>query len=118
MTTTIGTFLAVALLFVNWMVAYVTFLMTMGVVVGMILEDEALKMPLVPSRHDFLEVPFLDFGQRPGMLCVVDFECTCDEPNVGYHEIIEFPIVTVDLTTGFFGPTFHSFGQRRVFSKL
>ena len=46
----------------------------------------------------------------------VDFEATCIEENgPNYpHEIIEFPAVLVDLTTGERVATFHSFVRPRI----
>ena len=60
--------------------------------------------------YEFLDTPALDFGQRPSWLLVIDYEATCDEPRQKYaQEIIEFPIVAVNVATGDLGPRFRSF---------
>lgn len=54
-----------------------------------------LSRPPPPKR--LRKKHFVDYGQKCRYLCVIDFECTCDEHNKYAHEIIEFPIVVIDL---------------------
>jgi len=58
-------------------------------------------------RNYFKDAPELHFRYR--YLCVVDFEATCVEEgfNVIAHEIIEFPVVVIDLFDN--GKTVHEF---------
>lgn len=43
-------------------------------------------------------------------ICVLDFECTCQEDTSGYpHEVIEFPVVVLELATRKIVAEFHSF---------
>mmetsp|Transcript_16551 Transcript_16551/g.53902 ORF Transcript_16551/g.53902 Transcript_16551/m.53902 type:complete len:397 (+) Transcript_16551:2-1192(+) len=118
----VGVSLLVVTLVLSEFVAFwrLFFILAVGLVLRRVLERfEELFSPktpkqkllslTAPEKEFFLEPPLLDFGQRPEILCVVDFECTCDEPNVARHEIIEFPVVIVDLRTGALGPTFRSF---------
>lgn len=45
----------------------------------------------------------------PRYLCVLDFEATCDDFEGYAHEIIEFPVVLVDLENSSFVGEFHSY---------
>lgn len=52
-------------------------------------------------------------------LAVIDFEATCEEKNIGYrHEIIEFPIVLIDVEKMEVIDKFHSYVRPLVNPKL
>jgi len=71
--------------------------------------DAKKKNDAAPLQHAFLEPGLLEFGERASTVCVIDFECTCDEPNTYAHEIIEFPVVLLDAATGELGASFRVF---------
>ena len=44
--------------------------------------------------------PEHQYDKHDDYLCVVDFECTCEEDVYDYaHEIIEFPVVLIKTST-------------------
>jgi 3'-5' exoribonuclease 1 len=52
-------------------------------------------------------------------LCIVDFECTCDEGvQPSPQEIIEFPVLLLDCQTGRVEAEFHSFVRPTIYPKL
>lgn len=62
------------------------------------------KKKLAKARIRHIQKTNFDF------FAVIDFEATCEENNIDFkHEIIEFPIVLVDLDTMEVGDTFHEY---------
>lgn len=73
---------------------------------------------LVPAAN----VPKPQLPRQPqpfDYLCIVDFECTCDEGvQPSPQEIIEFPVLLLNCATGRVEGEFHSFVRPTIFPRL
>lgn len=74
--------------------------------------DSVNYVPLIKRRNNYrydpTRIPVVS-NAGTDYFIVIDYECTCDEPQLENHEIIEFPAVLVDAKTLNIHSVFHSF---------
>ena len=64
----------------------------------------------MPKIHNCLQKTLTNFEDELEFLFIIDLECTCDENNkIDLYEIIEFPILVLELKKVQIVNTFHTF---------